>query len=140
MIVRLYGPLVATTGGVGCKPFTFNVTVGTADRTLTPVNRVLLLSLYSPSTFVSSAIAQMNAAPNVAPAGIVTDVFAALEPPLPSDTVRLPMSVSAVVQTLSVDRYSPSRKLPVAALPLFTTVFDTLNVWPGLRRRAPTAP
>src|SRR6185503_9976793 len=110
VIVRLYGPVVLTTGGVGCRPFTFNVTVGMADRMLIPVDRVWLLSLYSPTVLRSSTIAQMNFAPNVAPAGMVTDVFAALDPPPANDSVRLPISVSPVVQTLSGDKYSPRRK------------------------------
>src|SRR5438105_479872 len=92
--VSATGPEVVTTGGVGCRPLIFNVIVGVAERMLMADDRVLLLSLYSPIAVWSSAIAQMNDEPRVAPLGMVTSVLALLAPPPPRlDTVRLPISV-----------------------------------------------
>src|SRR4051794_22996796 len=109
LIVRLYGPAVVTFGGVGRSPFTFSVITGTADRMLTAVDRELLLSFDSPTAPRSSAIAQMNVAPSGVPAGIDTSVSMVLEPPAATASPRLPINTSSVVQTLSLERYSPSR-------------------------------
>jgi hypothetical protein len=79
--------------------------IGVGETTATWRNAVLSASDDSATVAPVSAIAQKNRVLNGVPAGMVTDVFAALEAPaFRLATARVVSSVSAVVQTLSVDR------------------------------------
>src|SRR5687767_9423780 len=117
--VRWTGPAVFTTGGVGCSPFTRNVRIGVGETMATCRAAVLLVSSDSATVPPLSAMAQKNRVENGVPAGIVAGVLAALDTPGPRPaTAREVSSVSAVVHTLSVDRYKPTVNAPAAVPPL----------------------
>jgi hypothetical protein len=100
----------------------------------------LLVSLDSTTAFAVSAIAQKNCVENGVAAGMVTGVLAASDAPAASPAIaRLASSVSAVVHTLSADRYSPTLNAPPGVPPLLAIVFWSVTPVPGAALAGPVS-